>query len=73
MRKFKCPVDGCGREAEYEAAIGEEVPIPNGEALTRYPKLGVVQRNHWVVCPIHGRRWLVEQGHHVSGQLPPKN
>ncbi len=71
MRKFKCPVDGCEREATLEAPNGEEVPLLKGEALTRKPKLRVVQRNFWVICPEHGRGWLVEQGHHVSSKIPP--
>jgi hypothetical protein len=71
MRPFTCPVVGCGREAKYEAAIGEEVLIPNGAVLTRKPGPERVQRNYWVTCPVHGKRWLIEQGNHVSGKLPP--
>jgi hypothetical protein len=71
MRRFICPVEGCGREAKYEAAIGEEVVIPNGAVLTRGPWPERVQRNFWVRCPVHGRRWLLERGNHVSGKLPP--
>jgi hypothetical protein len=71
MRKFKCPVEGCGREATLEEARGEEVPLLPGEALSRNPKLEWVQRHFIVICPVHGRRGLLEQGHHVSGKFPP--
>ena len=70
MRQFTCPVPACGREAKYDAPIGEEALVPNNDKPVPRKPLGL-QRNFWVTCPVHGRRWLLEQGHHVSVKRPP--
>ena len=70
MKRYICSVEGCEREAEFVQFDSEEVAIPNGAKLTRKPGPERVQRNFWVKCPVHGMRWLIAQGNHVSVKHP---
>jgi hypothetical protein len=68
-KKFKCPVHGCGLPATLVRFAGEEIIVPFGmrlEDLKRKPPFGDVGRNFMVICPTHGRKYVVERGHHVT-------
>jgi hypothetical protein len=76
MKRYQCPVLGCGREAEFMRFECEEVVIPSGKTLDQMPKtrkghvkpLGV-QRIRLVRCPVHGLKGSLHIGHHVSVKL----
>jgi hypothetical protein len=73
MRQYKCPVPECVQEAEFVKFEAEEALIPSGKTLDQMPRtrrghikpLGV-QRNILVKCPIHGLKYSLHIGHHVS-------
>ena len=65
VRKFTCNLPDCGLEAEFVCSVGEEALVPAGGALTRKPLDGP-QRSFIVRCPVHGLRWILEIGHHIS-------
>lgn len=73
MRQYKCPVRGCGQEVEFVRFVCEEVFIPHGKTLDQFPKTRKghikavgVQRDILVKCPIHGLKYSLHIGHHVS-------
>jgi hypothetical protein len=73
MRQYQCPVPRCGQEVEFVRFDCEDVVIPSGKTLDQMPKTGkghtkplFVQRNILVKCPIHGLKYSLHIGHHVS-------
>jgi hypothetical protein len=70
MKPYICSFEGCGREAEFVRFDSEELVIPNGAKLPRKPGSERLRRYFWIKCPVHGMRWLITQGHHVSPKHP---
>lgn len=70
-RRYICPIRDCVKVATYLGKSAEELFGPNLDPPD-YTRLLGVQRNILVECPEHGRRFIIQQGHHISTPGPFK-
>lgn len=70
-KNLKCPVQGCGRDAEFIQFECEEIPMPTvmkASELRYKAPFGELRRNFLVECPVHGQNYVQQSGHHVTNR-----
>jgi hypothetical protein len=70
-KKYVCPVPECGREAVFVKFEVEEVWVEPGTEVKHGDKPPMLQRCALVRCSVHGEKYDLRPGHHVTA-IPKK-